>query len=309
MPVHPGGAPGVGDQQQREQPPHLTLVGHQLAQHAGQVQRPVHEVHPEQRRSRRRRVPEGEQQVDHAEDRVQPGGQLRRAGHPVGDPGGGDLLLRPGQAGGHRGLGHQEGPGDVAGRDAAHQPQGEGHLRLPGQCRVTAHEDQPQPVVRNGVLRLVCEFVVHRGLLHRRRPARWLLGWHQQRQPRAQCPIPPQGVDRPAPGRRGQPAGRVARDPVAGPGDQRRGVRLLDALLGQVEVAGDAHRRGEHLGPPVTVRVGDRRLDLRRSGHHLAGGVTDPPMTGRTSTPPPCRTAGFRPAISRAVSRSGASIT
>ena len=32
-------------------------------------------------------------------------------------------------------------------------------------------------------------------------------------------------------------------------------------------------------------------------------------MTGRTSTPPPCRVAGFRLATSRAVSRSGASIT
>ena len=49
--------------------------------------------------------------------------------------------------------------------------------------------------------------------------------------------------------------------PRLGPGRQGPGVRVLHALLGQVEVARDAHRRGEDEAPLATVRVGDRGRD------------------------------------------------
>ena len=54
-----------------------------------------------------------------------------------------------------------------------------------------------------------------------------------------------------------QAAGPVG-DAVARPGPQRALVGVLHRLLGEVEVARDAHRRGEHGGPLAAVRVGDR---------------------------------------------------
>ena len=97
------------------------------------------------------------------------------------------------------------------------------------------------------------------------------VGLDQQRQLRAQCLLPAQRVDRLASGGRGEPGAGIGRDAVARPGVQRRDVGVLDALLGEVDVAGDARRRGEHEGPLATVRVGHRGGhrggDLRHIAH------------------------------------------
>ena len=80
---------------------------------------------------------------------------------------------------------------------------------------------------------------------------------------RGAAPTP--GAARPAPGCGrsvvSQAPGRSGM-PVRGPGLQRLGVRVLGALLRQVEVPGQARRRGEHPGPLATVRLRDRRDDL-----------------------------------------------
>ena len=95
----------------------------------------------------RGRVPLVEDQVDDREHERQPVGQLRIAGHPVGNPGGADLPLGPDQALGDRGLGHEERARDLGRLQPGDQPQGQGDLRLGGQRRVTAGEDQPQAVI------------------------------------------------------------------------------------------------------------------------------------------------------------------
>ena len=46
------------------------------------------------------------------------------------------------------------------------------------------------------------------------------------------------------------------------PGSERPGVRVLHALLGEVEVARDAHRRGEDEAPLAPVRVSDGGGDV-----------------------------------------------
>ena len=98
-----------------------------------------------------------------------------------------------------------------------------------------------------------------------------------------------------APGRAGTPwAGQVV---------ERAGIGVLDALLGQVDVPGDAHRRGEHEGPLATVRVGDGGLDR---GVHRAPAAQSSGRIGRTSTPP--NGAGISLARAMASSRSAASM-
>ena len=131
-------------------------------------------------------------------------------------------------------------------RDAAHEPQRQRDLRLARERRVAAGEDEPQAVVGDGVV------VVG----HRRR-----LGLEQQRQLRLQRAPRRSSVERvrratvvsQAPGRAGTPSRAQARS--------ARDVGVLHGLLGGVEVARDAHRRGEHEGPLAPVRVGDRLLD------------------------------------------------
>jgi hypothetical protein len=71
---------------------------------------------------------------------------------------------------------------------------------------------------------------------------------------------------------------------------RRDGERLLDGLLGEVEVAEEADQGGEDT-PPL---LAEDPLDQCST-------------TGRTSIAPPIRAAGMRAAISIAASRSPAS--
>jgi hypothetical protein len=112
-------------------------------------------------------VPSREQQVDDGKHRTQTLRQFGRTRHPVRDPGGRDLLLGPGDPGGHRRLRHQQRLRDVTCRDPAHQPQRESQLGVLRQRRMAAQEDQSQPLVRYDVLRLDrFDRLIHGDLVH-----------------------------------------------------------------------------------------------------------------------------------------------
>jgi hypothetical protein len=80
---------------------------------------------------------------------------------------------------------------------------------------------------------------------------------------------------------RRQPGAGPVGHPVARPAPQGLDVGVLHGLLGGVEVARDAHRRGDHVGPLAPVRVGEGVLD----GAQLASTISNP-ISGLTSTPP-----------------------
>src|SRR4051812_16690495 len=61
-----------------------------------------------------------------------------------------DALLGPADALRHGRLGHEEGPGDLGGRQAADGPQGQRDLRRGRQRRVAAQEQQREGVVAGG---------------------------------------------------------------------------------------------------------------------------------------------------------------
>ena len=65
-------------------------------------------------------------------------------------------------------------------------------------------------------------------------------------------------------------AAGLAGMPSLGPAGQRARVRVLHALLGEIEIARDPHRRGEDEAPLATVRVGDRRRDGCAGGRALS---------------------------------------
>ncbi len=135
--------PGIGQQQQRQQAANLAFVRHEFSEHAGEADRQVGEVGPDEVGSDRVGVTGRVKQVHDGEHGVKPVGQLGEVRDPVRDPGGRDFLLGPGHTGRHGGLGDPKRAGDLRRADPADQPQGQRDLRLPGQGRMAAGEDQP----------------------------------------------------------------------------------------------------------------------------------------------------------------------
>ena len=111
-------------------------------------------------------------------------------------------------------------------------------------------------------------------------------------------PLPPDPVDRPVAGRRGQPGARLSGMPSRRQARQRRGERVLRALLGQVPVAGEPDERGDERAPVLRERVRQRPARRRRSRASPHRPDLDLP-----DTPPP----GAPAAISIASSRSAQS--
>ncbi len=188
------GPPRLDQQHQRQQTHDLGLIGHEPGQQPSQPDGLRAQVLPGQLLPRAGRVSLVEHEVDHGQHRAQPDRQVGLLRHPVRDAGVADLVLGAHQPLGHRRLGHQERPGDLGGGQPAQQTQRQGHLRGGGQRRVTAGEDQPQPVVAHGPL------------------LGGLLTGVQQRGlgvPVRAGGLPAQSVDRPVAGRRDDPARRA----------------------------------------------------------------------------------------------------
>ena len=186
----------------------------------------------------------GEGDVDHEEDGRQPLPDLRPCGHPERHTRGSDLVLRPHQPLRHRRLGHEEGGGDLGGRQPAHRPQRQRHPCLGRQRRMAAHEHEGELVVP----------------VARRRPGPPAVVPHRRRLLLAAPGLAPRHVDGPPAGDGHQPPGWVGREPALGPRRQGGDAGLLHRVLGGPEVAGGAGDRG-HRRPPVPAQ---QRLDLDR---------------------------------------------
>ena len=243
----------VVQEHQREQPARLGPLGHQLGQQAAEPDRLRAQLAPHERLARGRRVALVEDQVDRGEHRRQPVRQLLVLRHPVGDAGVGDLALGAHEPLGHRRLGDEERARDLRHRQPAERAQRERHARLGGERRVAAGEHQPQAVV--GHLSLLLREGLELAEL-RRQHAR-----------------PPQPVDRLVPRGGGDPRTRIARDALDRPALERDEPRILDRLLGEVEVAEDADQGGDR-SSRLLAGTGGRS---RRQSYW---------MTGRTSTHP-----------------------
>ena len=146
--IHSGTATRVLQEQEREQPKGLRVVRRQVGEqpreaYALRAQLPAHRFV-----ARRGRVALVEDQVDDMQRGRQPCGQLVTLGQPERDAGHSDLALGAHHPLGHRGLGNQEGCGHLSRREPAYGAQREGDLRILGQGRVAAEQDQLELVVR-----------------------------------------------------------------------------------------------------------------------------------------------------------------
>ena len=186
-----------------------------------------------ERVARRCRVALVEHEVQDAQHAVEPFGQELGRRHAIGDAGVADLALGPDEALGQRRLGDQERAGDLGRRQPAQRSQRERHPGVERERRVAAGEDQAQSVVRD-VHRILCRIGVDGAQVGLE------LGLARQRLGlRDEALAPPQAIDRPVARGRRDPRPGIGRDAPLGPRLERADERILDGLLGEVEVAGD----------------------------------------------------------------------
>ena len=261
----------VLQQHEREQSRRLGFAGHQRPEDAGEPDRLVAEVGPNER-TRRGRVALVEDQVQDGEHTREAFGQELGRRHAVGDRGLADLVLGADEALGHRGLGDQEGSRDLAGGEPAQGLQRQRHTRVHPQRRVAAGEDKSEPVVGD---------TTHVGLVSSERLER--LERLQLRSLLAKGSLTPQPIDRSVARGRRDPRAGVVGDPAFRPHPHRLRERVLHRVLGQVEVAQDADQRRDR--PPLLVpeqAVDDGRGRGRYDGWPSSSNT----MTGRISTEP-----------------------
>ena len=214
----------VVEQHQRGETERLGLVRHQHGEQLPEPDRLVAELV-----AHRRAVARVEDEVERRERRRGPLRQEVVRRHAERDPRGADLPLGAHEALRHRRLGHEEGPGHLRRGQPADRLERQRDLRVDGERRVAAREDQCEPFVGQGL---------HVLLLGRLR-AREQLGLVLER-PGAADP-----VDRGVAGNGLDPGPGLSRDPGSRPPLERLGERVLYRVLGELEVAEDADQGRE----------------------------------------------------------------
>jgi len=195
-------------------------------------------------------------------------------------PAGLDRRLRAADALRHRGLGDQEGRGDLRRGQSAHGAQRQRDLAGHGQRRMAAQEQQFQRVVTVG--RLV-------GVRDRVRGTAEQLRLRRRGEDRVLAAAPrtvaAELVDQDAGRDRQQPGARALRDPVLGPVLRRLEQRLLGGVLAGVELAVAARERAEDLRRQLAQQVLDASPDSVR--HRFGPGpqpsLADSCRIGQTS--------------------------
>ncbi|MNE09895.1 hypothetical protein D3C80_1025860 [compost metagenome] len=178
---------------------------------------------------RRRRVAFVEHQVDHPQHAIKTLRQFGQRRHLIGNSRIADLGFGADDALGDGRRALQKRAGDFFGGQVTDFAQGQRHLGIGGQRRVTAGEDQAQAVV----LQL---FVIHLSLLER------LQRLHQLRLGTVETRTPAQAVDRlEAPGGH-QPGPGAGRNTVTLPAFDGNEKCFVHGLFSQVEVAQQANQ-------------------------------------------------------------------
>ena len=228
----------------RQQPVHLGFVRKQFGQRAPQ---------PDGLRGQlvAAAVALIEDQVNDGENGVETLTEQVIRWHAERDPRRFDLSLGPHQPLRHRAFGYQEGTGDLVGAEPAEGAQGERHLRLDREGRVTAGEDEFQALVRE-----------RRGL-HRRLSS---IVRDEQAELGCEGPVAADAIRRPVPGRPHQPGPRVIGDAVAWPSVGGHRERLLRGFLGEVKVAEETDQGGQDAAPFLAENLLERCYQYTSEG-------------------------------------------
>ena len=183
----------------------------------------------------RRRIALVEHEVDDVEHRVEPLRKLRSLGHLIRKARVANLRLGANDPLRDGGGAHEKGPRDFLGGEPAHFTQRERDAGIRRERGMAAREDQAQPIV------------LDRGRVFGRRMVDARLELRGQRDQRAiESPPSAQGVDGFEAARGHEPRHRIGRHALRGPLLDGRDERVVQRLLGQVEVPEEANEGGEH---------------------------------------------------------------
>ncbi|MCY1220264.1 hypothetical protein D9M72_322720 [compost metagenome] len=149
---HPGCAPRLYQQQQRQKPLGFGLIRHQGRQEPGQPDGLPAELAPDEGVAGAGAVALVEDEVDDGEHRREALRQFGAAGHAVGNPGIPYFRFGPDQPLGHGLFRDHEGSGYLRGAQAAQEAERQRHAGRSSQRRVAAGEDEPQRVIAHAGL-------------------------------------------------------------------------------------------------------------------------------------------------------------
>ena len=240
----------VLQQEQRVQAVRLGLVRHQRREHGGEPDRL-----PAQLAAHGRAVAGVEDEIDRREHEPQPLRQQVLGRHAQRDAGVADLPLRPDEPLRERRLRDEEGARDLRRLEAADEAQRQRDLRLRGERRVAAGEDQLESLVGDHGLLVVRE----------------LLGPREQLRLARQRLLAADPVDRRVAGRRDDPGAGIARRSVARPALRRADEGVLHRVLGEIEVTEDAAEDRDRAGTLVAVGAGDLLYDATSASRITIG--------------------------------------
>src|SRR5580692_8808270 len=279
---NPGGAAGLDQDHQRQQPGHLTVLRQEGPDQAGEPDRLGGQVVAHRiRAGTGRQVALVEDEEEDGEYAGDAGREILGGRYPVRDASRLDLGLRAGDPPPHGALLHQEGSRDLGHGQATDHAQCQRHPGLYRQRRVTAGEDQPEPLVADGAERPGRVVVVQQLSL-------LLLV--------IALVLAPDPVDGLAVGGGGQPGAGVGGHAVGRPPPDGGRERLGRCLLSDVEITETPGQGCDYPCPFLVMSPGDRLLDVDHA-HRI----------GRTSS---FRLQAFDPSAASLsiTSRSGASM-
>ena len=235
--VGAGRSPGVDQQHEGQEARDLCVVGEVAADHPREPDGFDRELDALEIVARACCVALVEDQVENVEDRPRRGGSFGGGRQPERNPGFLDPLLGSRDPLGHGRLGHEEGGGDLARRQASDRSQRERDRRGRCQRRMAAQVQDRQRVV------------VVRGLGGRR------VGLEREALAIHPGMLASVVIDQAAARRPDQPAARIRRQAFSRPMVHSRDQRFLDGILGRVEVARSSGQDGEDLRRQVAQQV------------------------------------------------------
>jgi len=227
-----GVAARVLQEEERVKAVRLRLVGHQRGEHGREADRLRAQLAP-----RRRPVAGVEDEVDGGVHRPESVGKKVLGRHAEWDACVADLPLRAHEPLRERRLRDEEAAGDLRRRQTADEAQRQRDLRLGGERRMAAREDQLQAFVGDDSLLVLGQ----------------LLGTREQLRLARERPLAPDLVDRPVARGRDDPRTGIRWRTVPRPALGRAEERVLYRILGEVEVAEDAAEDRDRAGSFVAV--------------------------------------------------------
>jgi len=247
---HTSRAPRVDEQHEREKAHCFGFVRQQLHDEAAEAGRFNAEVVANQPIAGCRCVAFVEDQVDNSENGAYATRKILCIGHPIGNGGVADLALRSNEPLRHGGFRNEECPRDLRRRQATEKAKRQRDLRRSRKRRVTAGEDQAQPLVFHRAALF--------GIVARLQRCRLGMAF-------VASGFAPQPIDCAMTRGRDDPSCGASRQACGGPSFDRHGEGILDRFLRRIDVAEvadqDCHR------PAVLFTKGTFDLRCQHDGH------------------------------------------